>query len=49
MRKPRTIVSALNLPSHSFYSLTLANHTPNLAPPDIKMCDNGIHMPDSRP
>ena len=25
-----------------------ADHTPNPASLDIKMCDNGIHVPDSR-
>ena len=48
MRKPRAIVSTLKLPSHSFHSLTLDSHTPNPASLDIKMCDNGIHVPDSR-
>ena len=49
MRKPRAIVSTLNLPSHRFHSLTLVIHIPNLAQPDIKMCDNGIKVSDSRP
>ena len=48
MRKPRAIVSTLKLPSHSFHSLTLANHTTNSTSPDIKMRDNGIHVSDSR-
>ena len=40
MRKPRTIVPALELPSHSFHSRTPANHTSNPVPPDIKVRDN---------
>ena len=45
MRKPRTIVPALELPSHSFHSRTPANHTSNPVPPDIKVRDNGLQMP----